>query len=413
MTSFIKDERMHVVDALRGFALAGIVIAHMYEQFIAAPRPTAIWNVTPNLADHIAGGFLWIFVYGKFYSLFALLFGVSFGIMMERAAVAGSNFTGRFLWRLSLLMMIGVMHAAIYRGDILTAYVLIGVFMPLFYRISDRWLWTIVVALMLGCGQLLVFGVLGKASFLPWDSSPDSPEVARYVSVLMDGTFAEVIKENLTTGFIHKLDFLFAIFGRAYMTLAYFLIGMWLVRRRIVHNLSDYKPQIWRLLWISLGATVVFFGLTVSMMILVPNIMEFNQWRHVFGFSFYNYCNIAMTFAFGCGFVLLFLRVRGSWMNGLAAYGRTALSNYILQSLIGATLFFGFGFGLLAQLHDWQTFLLALLVITLQISISQYWLLRFRYGPLEWLWRCGTFLKWLPIRKTDGVPPERKLDEIS
>lgn len=401
MSDTTKDGRMHVVDALRGFALAGIVLAHMYEQFIAAPRPTGIWNVTPNLADHVTSGFIWIFIYGKFYSLFALLFGVSFGIMMERAAAVGNNFTGRFIWRLALLLVIGILHSAIYRGDILTAYVLIGVFLPIFYRISDRWLWIIVIALMLGFGQFLVFGLLGKASFLPGDSGPDSPEVARYVTVLMQGSFVDVVRENLSTGVAHKFDFLFAIFGRAYMTLAYFLIGMWLVRHRIVHNLPDYKPQLKRVLWISLAATVVCFALTVTLLIKMPDIMQFSEWRHVLGFSLYNYFNIAMTLALGSGFVLLFLRVRGAWMSALATYGRMALSNYILQSLIGATIFFGFGFGMLGQLHDWQTLLLALLFITLQIRLSHLWLQRFRYGPLEWLWRCGTLLKWIPIRRAN------------
>lgn len=399
MNEITKAERMQVVDALRGFALAGIVIAHMYEQFIAAPRPTGGWGVTSNLADHITGGFIWILVYGKFYSLFALLFGVSFGIMMERGAAAGNNFTPRFIWRLILLLVIGVFHAAIYRGDILTAYVLIGLFLPAFYRVADKWLWGIIIVLMLGCGQLLVFGLLGKASFLPWESTPDSPEVARYVAVLKQGTFSDVIRENLSTGLMHKFDFLFAVFGRAYMTLAYFLLGMWLVRHRIVHNLDAFKPQLKRVLWVSLGMSVVCFALMMTAFILMPDIVQFSEWRHVLAFSFYNYFNIAMTLALGSGFVLLFLRSRGVWSQALANYGRMALSNYILQSLIGTGLFFGFGLGLLGELHDWQTLLLALLIILLQVKISQVWLRHFRYGPLEWLWRCGTYRQWLPIQK--------------
>jgi uncharacterized protein len=398
VTETIKTERMLVVDALRGFALAGIVVAHMYEQFTAAPRPTGGWDVTSNIADHITGGFIWILVYGKFYSLFALLFGVSFGIMMERGAAAGNNFTPRFLWRLILLLMIGIFHAAIYRGDILTAYVLIGLFLPAFYKVADRWLWAIIITLMLGCGQWLVFGLLGKASFLPWESTPDSPEVARYVAVLKHGSFIDVVKENLSTGLAHKFDFLFAVFGRAYMTLAYFLLGMWLVRHRIVHNLAVYKPQLKRVMWVSLGMTVVFFTLMMVAFVLMPDMVKFSTWRHVLAFSFYNYFNIAMTLALGSGFVLFFLRAGGSWSGALATYGRMALSNYVLQSLIGTTLFFGFGFGLLGQLHDWQTLLLALLIIVLQIKISGVWLRHFRYGPLEWLWRCGTYRQWLPIQ---------------
>lgn len=403
MTEPNKIERMQVVDALRGFALAGIVVAHMYEQFIAAPRPAGGWGVTPDLGDQITGGFVWMLVYGKFYSLFALLFGVSFGIMMERAAAVGKDFSKRFLWRLSLLLLIGIFHAALYRGDILTAYVLIGLVLPALYRVADRWLWALIILLMLGCGQLLVYGLAGKASFLPWESSPTSPEVARYVDVLKHGNLLDVVKENLSTGLAHKFDFLFAIFGRAYMTLAYFLLGMWLVRHRIVHNLATYRPQLKRVLWISSALTVIFFFLMMFAFIKIPDMTQFTQWRHVLAFSFYNYFNIAMTLALGSGFALLFLRAKGRWKNALAVYGRTALSNYILQSLIGTTLFFGFGLGLLGELHDWQTLLLAFAIILLQIKISGIWLRHFRYGPLEWLWRCGTYRQWLPLRKSAGM----------
>lgn len=398
MTDVAKAERMQVVDALRGFALTGIVMAHMYEQFIAAPRPTGNWDVIANLADQITSGFIFLIVYGKFYSLFALLFGISFGIMMERAARAGNNFSARFIWRLGLLLLIGILHAALYRGDILTAYVLIGLSLPAFYKVSDRWLWILIVALLLGCGQWVVFGLLGKGSFLPWSSAPDSPEVARYVEVLKHGSLTDVVRENLTTGLAHKFDFLFAVFGRAYMTLAYFLLGMWLVRHRIVHDLSVYRPQLKRVFWISLAATLVSLGLMLTAFALMPELMQFTQWRHVFAFSFYNYFNIAATFALGSGFALLFLRAGGAWSKALGAYGRTALSNYVLQSLVGTTLFFGFGFGLLGQLHDWQTLLLALVIIFLQVRISVIWLRHFRYGPLEWLWRCGTYWQWLPLR---------------
>lgn len=152
------------------------------------------------------------------------------------------------------------------------------------------------------------------------------------------------------------------------------------------------------------GVTVIFFFLMMFAFIKIPDIMtQFTQWRHVLAFSFYNYFNIAMTLALGSGFALLFLRAKGRWKNALAVYGRTALSNYILQSLIGTTLFFGFGLGLLGELHDWQTLLLAFAIILLQIKISGIWLRHFRYGPLEWLWRCGTYRRWLPLRKSAGM----------
>lgn len=393
-----RMDRIGAIDALRGFALAGIVLGHCYEQFTAAPRPTEGFGPTPHIADYFVNGFVWIFIFGKFYSLFAILFGVSFGIMMERAASVGRNFSGRFIWRLCILLGFGLLHNALYRGDILTAYVAIGLFLPLFYRLSDRWLSLLGIALMLGVGQFLVFAVLKGPSFLPWDGAPDSPEVARYHALLAQGTFWEVARENLTHGLAHKFDFLFAIYGRGYMTLAYFFLGVWLVRHRVIDNLELHKPLLKRTLWLSLGLALVCFILAMVVFSLVPDIMQFNRWHHVFAFSFYNWFNVALTLAIACGFILLYLRKTTSKLQVFCAYGRMALSHYIAQSVLGVMIFFGFGLGLIGKLHDWQTVLIGLAIIVVQVTLSRLWLSAYRYGPLEWLWRCATDLKWLPIR---------------
>jgi uncharacterized protein len=385
--------RIDAVDALRGFALAGIVFAHMIEQFIATMRPVDGWLVEPIIFDHLVNGFHFFFIMGKFFSIFAVLFGISFAIMMGNAAARGHRFSGRFIWRLVLLFAFGFVHSLIYRGDILTIYAVIGFCLPFFYRVPGKVLWFIVVLLLLGAGRYLFYLVTGTSSFLSYEVSPESPVVAAYVELLKTGSFVEIARENFINGFINKADFQLAVFGRAYLTLAYFLVGMWLVRSGIIGNLEANKPLIRKTLQWSLGLCVVFFVLMALSFTFIPDLMEFKNWLAVFAFVFYDLFNTAFTALLMSGFLLLFLRSPAGWAGSLAPFGRMALSNYILQSLIGTFVLYGWGLGLVGQLHDWQTFLLGVFVILFQIRVSRWWLSRYYYGPLEWLWRYGTFFR--------------------
>ena len=384
------NNRIEAVDALRGFALAGIVFAHMIEQFIAAPRPGS-WAVESNIFDQIVFGFHSIFVMGKFFSIFAVLFGMSFAIMMGNAAAKGHSFSARFIWRLAILGAIGFVHALFYRGDVLTIYVAIGFCLPLFYRMSSKTLWFIIVLLFLGSGRYLFYLVTGASSILSYEETPESPVILAYVELLQNGSFIDVAKENFYHGFVNKLNFQVGVFGRGYLTLAYFLVGMWLVRSGIMRNLEANKPFIKKVMWWSLGLTLFFFALVAVVFSSITDLMEFKNWTSVIAFTTYDLFNTALTVLLMCGFLLLFLRRPTGWLGSLAPYGRMALTNYLVQTLIGTFILYGWGLGYLGQLHDWQMFLLSLLIIFLQVRMSTWWLSRYHFGPMEWLWRCGTY----------------------
>ena len=394
------NNRIEAVDALRGFALAGIVFAHMIEQFLGAPRPES-WAVESNIFDQIAMGFHGIFVMGKFFSIFAVLFGMSFAIMMGNAAAKGRSFSGRFIWRLAILGAIGFVHALFYRGDVLTIYVAIGFCLHLFYRMSSKALWFIIILLCLGMGRYLFYLVTGTSSLLSYEMTPQSPVVAAYVEVLQNGSFFDVAKENFLNGFTSKFDFQVGVFGRGYLTLAYFLVGMWLVRSGIMRNLEANKPLIKKVMWWSLALLPVFFVLVAVAFSIIPDLMEFKSWTSVFAFTTYDLFNTALTVFLMSGFVLLFLRRPTGWLGSLAPYGRMALTNYLVQTLIGTFILYGWGLGYLGHLHDWQMLLLSFLVIFLQVRMSMWWLLRYHYGPMEWLWRCGTYFSRVKFLRTE------------
>ncbi|MGB5646574.1 MAG: hypothetical protein WBM55_05595, partial [Muriicola sp.] len=133
--------RMDIVDALRGFSLAGIVIVHMVENYIGAPFPEGTMEAThQGPLDYVVDGFILLFLRGKFFALFSFLFGLSFFIQMDKARRGGMDFRMRFLWRLMILLAIGFAHSLFYRGDILTIYALLGVLLIPCYKLKDRWL---------------------------------------------------------------------------------------------------------------------------------------------------------------------------------------------------------------------------------------------------------------------------------
>ena len=274
----------------------------------------------------------------------------------------------------------------------------------LFYGIPDKWLLVVAAILFLGTGRYLSFILSGPSDFFFRELLPGQSTTLAYVETLRDGSLSEVFRLNLTEGSFSRLSLQFGLLGRGYLTLAYFLVGLWLMRSGVMRALLDYKNAIRNtLLWSLLMAALFYFLFRLSMYYL-PQPWNYSSWPVVAVFTFYDLTNIATTAIFVCGFLLLFLHKPGWQWVKLASYGRLALSNYLLQTLVGTFIFYGWGLGLLGQLHDWQTFLLGVLIVLLQVWLSIWWLSRFRYGPAEWLWRCMTYFKVLPFRGSRQVP---------
>ena len=153
-----STHRITSIDAFRGFALAGIAIAHMVEQYVAAQAPESLGAaMNATIPDQIVQMFIEIFVRGKFFAMFAFLFGVSFFIQMDNAARKGINFQSRFLWRVALLFLIGYLHSLFYRGDILTIFAMLGVLLVFFYRVPTRICLAIAAVIVFGLPRFLLF----------------------------------------------------------------------------------------------------------------------------------------------------------------------------------------------------------------------------------------------------------------
>jgi uncharacterized protein len=399
------SQRINVVDALRGFALAGIVIVHIVENYVGAPTPENTMQGTHvGILDNIVDGFIFLFLRGKFFALFSFLFGLSFYLQLNRKKEGEDHFIGRFIWRLVLLFLIGYAHSLFYRGDILTVYALLGVFLVLFYKVSNRWVLVFTGLMFLGLGRYVVFLITGGSNiFIPGDFSPNSPEVLAYFKVIKDGSLWDVFKTNAMEGHLMKMDFQLGIFSRGYITFGFFLLGMVVGRLRFFENFRDLKSETKKVLIYSVVGFFVSLGLVILVFSQLGPEVKFDNWLSMFGLTFADLNNIFMTFMLICVFVIAY---RKNWgervLNVFVPYGKMALTNYFMQSIIGTFIFFGWGLGYLGTIPNSYAFLLALLIIGLQVICSKWWLSYFTYGPLEWLWRSATYFKWFKIRKENA-----------
>ncbi len=405
MTTFIKTKRIHSIDALRGFALAGVALVHMVEQYIAGPGPEGFMEGINGLPDQIVHGFLQLFFTGKFFALFSILFGLSFAIQMEAAEEKNVKFGWRFLWRAVLLFAIGYIHQLFYRGDILTIYAVLAPFIIPFYKVSNKWILFTAGIIFLGIPRFIAYAIMGADSATGIHSIMDNNNeyIINYFDIIQNGSLFDVFKINATYGMMTKIDFQISFFGRFYYTFGYFLLGLWLGKIGLFKHLSTYFKKIKTVMLWSLVALLLSLVAMIATFATMPQPVDNGSWQFVFGMNFMDWFNMSMTCIILCGFLLLYKREK--WKKSLlffAPYGRMALTNYILQSVIGTFILFGWGLGYLGQIRFSFLFLMALLLITLQTILSKYWLKTFLYGPLEWLWRCGTYMKWQPLlRKSD------------
>jgi len=399
-----KPTRIQVVDALRGFALLGILIAHVSVWFDGGPLPGSVYQInSQGAANMVAQTFVGIFISGKFYTFFSFLFGLSFALMLTRSTDSDGTFLRRFAWRLLILGTIGFLHHLHWRGDILSIYAMLGFGMLLFRNVPTRWVLVAAILLVLNVPAQIRNNYNQFVAPQPTKAQneqrqkEDEKLVEANYKVIKQGTYAEVVRVNLNE-FKTKMQFQFES-GRIYITLGFFLLGLYAGRRRLFQQLGEYR-SFFRPLTKYTGLLVlgIILLFVVAILTIGPNNQPPKVVEVIFGFLF-DLGNAALTVFYISGLTLLFQRL--SWqriVSPLAAVGKMALTNYILQSVIGTLLFYGYGLGLIGEIGTARVLLLTIPVFLVQVLFSQFWLSRFHYGPLEWLWRSLTYLKPQPMR---------------
>lgn len=399
-------ERLQVVDVLRGVAVFGILLVNM--ELFSTPiylvgQAARLW---PGWTDRAADWLIRVAAEGKFYTMFSFLFGLGLAVQMERTRARGARFVPLYARRLLMLGVIGAAHAVLlWIGDILLTYAVLGFVLLLFRHRRPR----VVLAAAGACLLLAVVINAGPAAVAFLDervagTPPDDPgqtDVAlerlaqQATQAYTQGSFTDIVRQRLRDlRFLYPYE-IFLVFS----VFAMFLLGLYAGRRGVFHDVPAHRGLIRRALWWGGGiglAGNLAFALTATCQGALADLV---------GAVGFEIGAPALSIAYMSGVTLL---TQGAeWrrrLAPLAAVGRTALSNYLLQSLICTTIFYGYGLGWFGRVGPAAGAALAVAIYAVQVPLSVWWVRRFQFGPVEWLWRSLTYLQVPPMRQASGQP---------
>jgi uncharacterized protein len=402
MAPVAAGERIELLDILRGAALFGILAANM--RALGAPwlvhsKPHLLF---PAFADRFVQGLIDVFISAKFITLFSFLFGLGFAVQMTRAEARGARVRSFYPRRLLVLLAFGIVHGALlFWGDILVAYALIGFILLAFRKRQPS------TVLRWAMGLLLVFTILGSFAFAALQFIPLPPDkpaeelrkVTWLAQAFREGDLFDVVAANFLSWVAFAPRNLSVLFF-----LPVFLFGLWVWRRGIPQDPEAHAGAIRRTCRLALPVGLALNAFAVAEDIVragarprPPDLLVFAA-----GLSrFYGTYILALGYAAG----LALLARQERWRRRLAptaAVGRMALTNYLLQSLVCVPLFTTTD--LYGKVGPALLIIPTIVIYAGQVWFSNWWMRRFRYGPMEWLWRSLTYGSIGPLRRAPEMP---------
>ncbi len=395
-------ERIVSLDVLRGFAILGILVMNV-QSFSAIKaayaNPSAYGDLT---GIHFVAWFVGhVFFELKFMAIFSMLFGAGVLLAADRAGASSRSPAGLHYRRMGWLLLFGLAHAyLLWFGDILFFYGVCGMLVYPLRKLAPGKLIILGVAL-LAIASILSFSVGALMPFLPadeqlamsadWAPAPEAieQELAAYRSGWL-GQFAD----RAPTALMFETGLL--LFWGLWRCGGLMLVGMALYRRGFFNATLPARSYIRAL---ALGAAV---GLPLILAGVAWNVHH--QWSAryslFFGSQFNYWGSVPLALALVAA---VMLACREGFLprlqRRLAAIGRTALSNYLLQTVLGTTIFYGHGLGLYGSMERAELVAVVLAIWAVQLVVSPWWVSRFRFGPVEWLWRSLTYLRFQPFRR--------------
>ena len=391
--------RIVEIDMVRGFALFGVLLVNMY----GFGADSIAWD---SPIDRLAFGVMRVFFEAKSWTLFSILFGLGFAVQLQRAGARGVPILPAYLRRLAVLFAIGAAHALLYDGDILMLYAELGLVLLVVRRLPTRGL------LLLALGLVLVFPVVRFME--SWGQPAETEEIEsvaearagleedKRTHVYATGSLAEVAADNASASPADPLEDIdtpesgLAVF-------AMFLVGFSVGRSRILHDIPGHKAAIARVrawgLGLGFAAMAAERVLAVSAGYAVFRTQRAGPGVQLAGDLLFAFGVVALALGYAATLVLAAQTPRGrAALAPLAGVGRLALTVYLTQTLVFTTLFYGYGFGQAFRMGPAAVTAWAVAIFGAQVVACQWWSRRFRFGPVEWLWRSLTYLKWQPLR---------------
>lgn len=386
--------RLPFIDALRGFALFGVFGANLmiFSGFTYLTQQQQA-SVSTTVCDRIVHVLERYLVENKFMGLFSLLFGISFWLFLDRARARGGSATSLFYRRIGWLFLFGALHGwLLWCFDILRFYALWAVLLPLFVRMPLRRLLAVALS-----SAVLVPAVIAGVRGLYVGSGDHGAAVydALALAAFSSGDYSEVLSVNwkcdwYLTNSVGQLAYQLGIFGRL-------LLGLYAARAFDLANLDAHRAALKKLLLAGMIVSVAGNGVVAGHVLADAGgfIVPFLRRLIVESGS------LGLTLAFASGLALLFLNPRCKHAVGLLApVGQMALTWYLLQTMFGIWLFYGFvpGPHLMGKIGPAWIALIWVVGYGVQVGLAHAWMRRFRFGPAEWLWRTLTYWQVQPVK---------------
>ena len=421
-----RQGRLLSLDALRGVAVLGIFVINILGYGLGE---AAFYNPLVIGGDSVLDYGLWtfaqVFIEGSMRGLFTLLFGVSLMLFMARSPYPDGPIRGAdlYLRRTFWLFVIGAVHAYVLlgRGDILMTYAIAGfVLFPL--RILSARVLLSLAALLLTVFTLdaidlelaedelrqsaialeaardrgTALTTEDRATIGEWygivKGARPTPDELASDRADYTGDVASVYAANaayVTSGFVFD-----DLVGWTLDAIMLMFVGMALYQLGLFDGRRSRRPfVVLALLGYGIGLGIRIWSITVRWQAeFSPALVLWPMFEHI--------ARVALTLGHVGAFMLLWrASADGAIMRALAAAGRMALTNYVGQSVIANLVFSGVGFGLYGSVTFTEIYAIMAVILALQVVASVFWLRRYRFGPLEWLWRCLTYGQWFALRR--------------
>ncbi len=409
-----EKEREVFMDVLRGFAILGIFIANLgsgfswYREDSNATGPFLLpaWDHKMSFLHHM-------FIEGKFYSIFSLLFGWGIALQIKRGMASGTDALPTIKRRLLFMLLLGFIHLLIWPGDIVFFYGLVGFLLLPLRKFSNRTL--LITGGILILSPIFLYGLkmlfpvltypsdkLNEAGMVVSGVMMNISNEEEFMNKMYNGNWWDVFGAN-TGGIFFRYSYLFFV-SRIPKVLGMFLIGYVIGRTDFYKNLSQHKRLVY---WVIAGGLII--GLPANYLLSHYMTTAMGDYfmlkaKGMYQTIAYAVGVVPLALAYTGLFMLAFKTITGNkLLSFLAPAGKMAFSNYIIQSLIGNFVFLGAGLGYMGKVGPVYYTLFGVIVFIFQVIISTIWLKFFNYGPVEWLWRSATYKKWQPMLKTNRM----------
>ena len=409
----MKSERLELLDVLRGFAILGILLPNLkaFSMISAAyNNPTAYGDLEG--LNYVVYYLTQLLCEQKFWSMFSMLFGAGIVLMFERAESKSQRAWSVHFRRMFWLLLIGLFHAhVLWFGDILYAYALCGMCVYFAKRLSPLWLFVlgglsmaVASGFFLFSGWTMQFWGDAQVESFVADWQPDEDAVQAEVDAYRGTWLDQIPYRNKTAVFFQILLFPLWVFWR---TSGLMLIGMGLYKTGFITGKSPIQVYL-----ATIGLALVIAFPLIALEIRKNFSVDWNATYSMFYGAQCNFwCAPIVTMAY-ISLIALFVRSGVlSWVRFVfASVGRMALTNYLMQTVICVTLFYGHGLGWFGSVERTQQLQIAICIWLFQLALSPIWMSIFQYGPAEWIWRSLSYWKIQPIlrqSKTDGIQARR------